>query len=361
MLQLPDGWDNTPHSGTDQTGRHNVDKHPFVPTGNAAVDTITPTVLSAEGYAPRTFDDYGHASIGYGTFGRPGEQIDQPTAARHAQDYLLKLDRELDQHLNPNVSLTPGQRGALLSLAYNIKGGFDGMKGVLADVNRGDMAAAQQHLAQYKNAGGSALGGLLARRYREAAIFGGQPDPGQDAANKAAKQGHWPTMDGATTALPIANNSSGGRHANAAVLPPGWDTSASQALLSGSLGVPNASLANSAPAQPTPDVAAILAALGGRNQSIDDLIASLKPNPDAEQDKPLPDQQTKPNQQQQSQQAAQIELPRLLYSPAVAPIAEIPQLIRRSRLPVVIPSSNQSLDDIIKREAMNDDRSSTSA
>lgn len=183
-------------SQTDQLGRVTTGEFPFTPTGNAAVDAITPTVLSAEGWNPNPYDDNG-VTISQGFGGRPvGHTMTMEEGVRQAQDRLLDFDRQLDSRLSPEsaASLTPQQRGVLLSLGYNMRNGLDSVSQLIDRLNRGDKAGFLQALRQYDHSGGSTLRGLTARRYREGAVFAGQPDPGQDAALRAVAAGQWPML-----------------------------------------------------------------------------------------------------------------------------------------------------------------------
>lgn len=210
-------------SQTDQLGRVTTGEFPFTPTGNAAVDAITPTVLSAEGWNPNPYDDNG-VTISQGFGGRPvGHTMTMDEGVRQAQDFLLNLDRQLGSRLSPEsaASLTPQQRGVLLSLGYNMKNGLDSVSQLIDRLNQGDKAGFLQALRQYDHSGGSTLRGLTARRYREGAIFAGQPDPGQDAALRAVASGQWPSMGtGGSAALAAGQPAAAGQQRSEPAAPP---------------------------------------------------------------------------------------------------------------------------------------------
>lgn len=124
----------------------------------------------SEGLCLHAYDDgTGVWTIGYGhTEGvKPGdvctvEQAERWLAAE-VQKFSDAVQNRLERPANPN------QFAAMVSLAYNV--GVDGFPGLLADHNRGDFKAAQQHFMRYVWAGDKVLGGLVTRRQREAALY----------------------------------------------------------------------------------------------------------------------------------------------------------------------------------------------
>jgi lysozyme len=77
---------------------------------------------------------------------------------------------------------TPGQWGAMVSLAYNIGVSAFARSTVLARFNAGDDAGARAAFALWNKAGGRVLRGLVARRAAEAALFA--QDPGAVAPDR---------------------------------------------------------------------------------------------------------------------------------------------------------------------------------
>lgn len=68
---------------------------------------------------------------------------------------------------------TPGQRGAMISFAYNVGIGAFGASTLLRKHNAGDFAGAAAEFGKWVNAGGRKLNGLVKRRAAEAAMYRG--------------------------------------------------------------------------------------------------------------------------------------------------------------------------------------------
>lgn len=69
---------------------------------------------------------------------------------------------------------TPGQRGAMISFAYNVGIGAFSASTLLRKHNAGDVAGAAAEFGKWVNAGGRKLNGLVKRRAAEAAVYRGQ-------------------------------------------------------------------------------------------------------------------------------------------------------------------------------------------
>ena len=135
-------------------------------------------IRKTEGYSPTAFWDYKQSTSGYGTKAQPGDE-NIPAEQRQAifeqrfQDEIAKAAAHVDA-INPN--LPPGVRAALTSLTYNAGPGWS-QSGLGELVRKGDLEAAQARFLEYNKAGGEVNPGLVARRQREAAWFGGQAPP----------------------------------------------------------------------------------------------------------------------------------------------------------------------------------------
>lgn len=133
-----------------------------------------------EGYAPNASWDYKQYSSGYGTKVQPGDEnipADQRKAVyeQRFQDEIGKAAASVDA-FSPN--LPPGIRAALTSLTYNAGPGWQ-QSGLGQAVKSGDFEAAKAIFPQYNKAGGEVNQGLVARRAKELAWWGGQPQPAQ--------------------------------------------------------------------------------------------------------------------------------------------------------------------------------------
>lgn len=71
------------------------------------------------------------------------------------------------------VPLTAGQKGALVSLAYNIGLAAFRRSTLLRKLNAGDYAGAAREFARWNRGGGRVLPGLVKRRADECRLFGG--------------------------------------------------------------------------------------------------------------------------------------------------------------------------------------------
>ena len=146
-------------------------------------------IKASEGYAPKAAWDYKQYSSGYGTKAQPGDENIPPDQLKAVyeqrfSDEIAKAAAHVDS-VNPN--LPAGARAALISLTYNAGPGWS-QSGLGDLIRSGDLEGARERFQQYNKAGGEVDPGLVARRGREAAWFGGglpataQPAPTGPAA-----------------------------------------------------------------------------------------------------------------------------------------------------------------------------------
>jgi lysozyme len=131
-----------------------------------------------EGYTPQAQWDYKQNSSGYGTKAQPGDENITPDQLKsvHEQRFLDETTKAANSVDSFAPNLPPGVRAALTSLTYNAGSGWQ-QSGLGEAVKAGDLDKAQQIFLQYNKAGGEVNPGLVARRQKEAAWFGGQPAP----------------------------------------------------------------------------------------------------------------------------------------------------------------------------------------
>lgn len=144
-------------------------------------------IRKTEGYSPTAFWDYKQSTSGYGTKAQPGDEsipADQRQAVfeQRYQEEIAKAAAHVDS-VNPN--LPPGVKAALTSLTFNAGPGWS-QSGLGELVRAGDLEGAKDRFLQYNKAGGEVNPGLVARRQREAAWFGGQSPPIAAPAPQAA-------------------------------------------------------------------------------------------------------------------------------------------------------------------------------
>jgi len=142
-----------------------------------------------EGYSPTAAWDYKQTSSGYGTRAQPGDENIPPEQLKavheqRLQEEIAKAAAAVDS-FNPN--LPPGTRAALISLTYNAGPGWQ-QSGLGEAVKAGDWDRAKDIFLQYNKAGGEVNPGLVARRQKEAAWFGGD-QPQAPQASSAAPPG----------------------------------------------------------------------------------------------------------------------------------------------------------------------------
>ena len=127
-------------------------------------------IKSKEGFSANPYSDYRQTSIGYGTKARPGDAgIDAAEAEKRLREEAGKTADFIRS--NAKVPLTQNQFDALTSFGYNT--GSEPLGKVIADLNKGDTAAATARMQQYINAGGKPLDDLKTRRAEEIALFNG--------------------------------------------------------------------------------------------------------------------------------------------------------------------------------------------
>lgn len=166
-----------------------------------AVAFITPYVQKFEGLNLKPFDDIGGRNIGYGTPAQPGEtEITRDEADRRLNDSLSRISADLDKRITKPLS--PEQKGAVISLVYNLAGNADKASGLISRINNDDMKGAQESFRAYSHAGGKYMQGLDTRRIREAGIFANGDDPGKAYAETVLKSGPTPPLGDSAQGAP---------------------------------------------------------------------------------------------------------------------------------------------------------------
>lgn len=138
------------------------------------LDYALPLIKQFEGLRLKAYQDaVGVWTIGYGSTGPdvvPGLQWTQ----QQADD---DLRRRLKDEFNPGVTaavrvrISPQQRAALVSLAYNIGLAAFRNSTLLRLLNAGDYHGAAEQFAVWRLAGGKVLPGLVKRRAAERDLF----------------------------------------------------------------------------------------------------------------------------------------------------------------------------------------------
>jgi lysozyme len=137
-----------------------------------------------EGYSPNAAWDYKQSSSGYGTKAQPGDENLPPDQRKaiHEQRYQEEIAKAAAHVDSVNPNLPAGARAALVSLTYNAGPGW-AQSGLGQMVRAGDLQGAATRFLEYNKAGGEVNQGLVARRQKEAAWFGGgHPQPAPQAA-----------------------------------------------------------------------------------------------------------------------------------------------------------------------------------
>jgi len=143
-----------------------------IPISPEAVEEIK----RSEGLVLSAYFDYGQYSIGYGSGthldGRPvtyGDRVTEEEAEEMLFQLLEKYTELVDKVVK--VPLNPHQRGALVSLAYNIGPNAFRNSTLVELLNRSDYQRAADQFQWWRNAGGRINQGLVERRRRERLLF----------------------------------------------------------------------------------------------------------------------------------------------------------------------------------------------
>ncbi|MGM7646776.1 lysozyme [Nocardia sp. JW2] len=149
------------------------------PSHNDASEySVSPTgislVKSHEGVELEAYQDTGGVwTIGYGhTAGvQPGDQITQEQAEKYLQQDLASSEAAVRNLVK--VPITQNQFDALVSFTYNVGPGGLENSDVLARLNAGDTAGAQEAFSKFTyDSQGNQQNGLVRRRQDEANLFG---------------------------------------------------------------------------------------------------------------------------------------------------------------------------------------------
>lgn len=149
--------------------------------------SLDPQYLDAirgfEGYSPSAAWDYKQNSSGYGTRAQPGDESIPPDQLKsiHELRYQAEIAKAAEHVDSVNPNLPAGARAALVSLTYNAGPGWT-QSGLGEMVRKGDLQGAASRFLEYNKAGGDVNPGLVARRAKEAAWFGGGAQPAPQAA-----------------------------------------------------------------------------------------------------------------------------------------------------------------------------------
>ena len=144
-------------------------------------------IKGLEGYSPNAAWDYKQSSSGYGTKAQPGDENIPPDQLKavHEQRYADEIAKAAAHVDSVNPNLPAGARAALVSLTYNAGPGW-AQSGLGEMVRNGDLQGASQRFLEYNKAGGQVNPGLVARRQKEAAWFGGGQPQGAPLAPPSA-------------------------------------------------------------------------------------------------------------------------------------------------------------------------------
>lgn len=137
------------------------------------MDTLE-MIKSFEGFAPKAYWDHKQWSIGYGSFAgnnRSKPDVAGPISKDRADsmlsDHVQKFSNDVERwNKVGNYKWNEGQKGALISFAYNI-----GSIGQLTDQGKRDNAAIAKKMLAYTTASGQVVPGLVNRRRVEQQKF----------------------------------------------------------------------------------------------------------------------------------------------------------------------------------------------
>jgi len=149
-------------------------------------------------------DPAGILTAGYGHTGpdvRAGMEITRAQADAWRAADMARAAAFVEAHVR--LPLNDNQFSALAEFTYNVGvGNFLGST-LLRRLNKGDFASVPTQLLRWNKAGGKVLPGLMVRRQREAALFGGPVGDG----SKQAGQSIIASVPAATDSFDAATNS----------------------------------------------------------------------------------------------------------------------------------------------------------
>jgi peptidoglycan hydrolase-like protein with peptidoglycan-binding domain len=137
------------------------------------MDTLA-MIKSFEGFAPKAYWDHKQWSIGYGSFAgsnRSKPDVAGPISKERAEsmlsDHVQKFSNDVERwNRVGNYKWNEGQKGALISFAYNI-----GSISQLTDQGKRDNATIAKKMLAYSTASGQVVPGLVNRRRVEQQKF----------------------------------------------------------------------------------------------------------------------------------------------------------------------------------------------
>ena len=137
------------------------------------MDTLE-MIKSFEGFAPKAYWDHKQWSIGYGSFAGSNRSkpdiegtISKERAETMLRDHVQKFSNDVERwNRVGNYKWNEGQKGALISFAYNI-----GSIGQLTDQGKRDNATIAKKMLEYSTASGQVVPGLVNRRRVEQQKF----------------------------------------------------------------------------------------------------------------------------------------------------------------------------------------------
>ena len=126
-------------------------------------------------------------TIGYGHTGHiPKSPITESEADKLLDDDLAKVEIQMARCVNKELNIN--QKGALVSLIFNIGIGNFMASTLRMKLNRGDFIGAANEFPKWRKGGGKVLPGLVKRRALEQELFLLSPSP------TLQKQSHQPSV-----------------------------------------------------------------------------------------------------------------------------------------------------------------------
>lgn len=120
-----------------------------------------------EGFNPKSFWDYKHYSIGYGTEGKVGEVLSREEADARLRIRLNRVSSFINNNIK--VPLTQNQHDSLASFGFNL--GEGNLQKLVNDINSGNHELVATRMLSYNKAGGVTLPGLESRRREEVKLY----------------------------------------------------------------------------------------------------------------------------------------------------------------------------------------------
>lgn len=169
-------------------------------------------IKNFEGFREEAYPDAGGWAIGYGNQTYPngtpvkkGDRVTRENAELMLQHTVSGIHQVIDESVN--VELTPNQKAALTSFAYNVGTGGLRSSTLLRKLNNGDIEGAANEFSRWNKSQGKVHEGLTKRRNQERSVFLGGEQAGLPSVQKPTQYLPNPTQQTTQQTKPLSQES----------------------------------------------------------------------------------------------------------------------------------------------------------